>query len=347
MEYNIESLLSNINRADNISIHYDKPINVSDNFIKMNVYNPQVHIPLHNFWFYVDCATVVDVSKSKVYLKIALSENKNSDLIKYIDVLDNKLGEYAQQKFSNNYKFTQSIEKNDIFPPTIKIKIINESVLFNSNGDILKHLSKSDQIMFYFKLDNLWINKKTNKTYLSWSMLQLKKIQTINLKQSFFNTNQNSNPIQRQLSNSTNNSIVNKSHSIAQNKQSLQSIPSMVAIPTKFAPSMSDILGQLTRLKKPKPKDDENNNYEFETIMSQVTNEDYQDQDQDQENLENESISEPDSDSFNSSHGNDNDSITNDNKTNYEEVLANIMKDSNKLKKCLMSTEDKYKNINL
>lgn len=184
----IDKLLTDISDTGNINPYYDKINNTNNDYVKMDVYNPKCIAPLHKYWFYLETSKIVSINKNKsTMLKVALSKTHNTDLIKYISMLESIIFEHCKT-FKGDIIMKKTVGKPSKYPPLLNMKITSQSHIFNNNNMPINVdlLHENDDVSIYFELKNIWINTTTNIFWLDLCVLQIQTKQLIDLSRSLF-----------------------------------------------------------------------------------------------------------------------------------------------------------------
>lgn len=263
MNYNVHEQLV-VDISSEIKIHYDTLESAGSAFSKINIYNPQIEIPLHKFWFYIENARVLDISDTKVNIKIALSEISHGKLIKYINQLEDLVSQHLKgltnTKHNKNIDFNKSIIYAPNFYPALKFKCTLSTNIYNDEDIIIKSLNKNDTVSLYIELANLWINNETQTSWACYQALQIKKNNIYDPKKSMFINR----PIYNKNNNNDNNNNNNKQQlytetDVMPSYRSSTNIPPPPPMKTKtpnklttyrLAISSGELLNQLGKLKK-------------------------------------------------------------------------------------------------
>lgn len=181
----IDELITNINSPRH-NIIFNKPKVYAISYYTIDIYNADINHPLHKFWFYIPKAKIID--KTKNYIILALSQNENDkNLIKYVDELENKILRMTKEHlFGSIKKIKKSFTLEDNFPPTIKLDIRGDISVFDINDEEIgiNDLEINSLISIYLELDNVMAS--ADEIWSFWKILQVKKLDTIDFKKSFF-----------------------------------------------------------------------------------------------------------------------------------------------------------------
>ena len=247
----IHKLITNIDKEHNIS--YDDINKIGSGFLKLNIYNPDIFIPMHKFWFYIDNVKIINNKDNNI--EIALSEKNNGSFINYINKMENDIQVYINNYISRKSKLRKSVELSIKFFPIIKCKIIESSILYDENDNIINDVKSNDIINLFFELDDVTINKNNFTCWITFNALQIKKNKLFDIRKSLF-CKSHSVPIipppPLPLLNQSNNESNNQNNPIKpviQHKMNSKFDPPKRPM-SRIDISASDIMSQLGKLKK-------------------------------------------------------------------------------------------------
>lgn len=167
------------------NILYDESDNLYGySYNTFNIYNGAVDHPLHKFWFHIPKAKILDIQNKAITI---VMPNNNMKIVNFINNFENYVYEYTKKNRTRSisrYKKSFTIKNN--FPPTIILSLSNSSAIFDHNdNDInLELINRNNLISIYFELHSVIVS--SDDLFFKWHILQLKEIDTIDIKKSFF-----------------------------------------------------------------------------------------------------------------------------------------------------------------
>lgn len=261
----IDQLIANTESSEQ-NILYDKPKSWAIDYYIIDIYNGKIDQPLQKFWFYIPKAKVFDINDNSIRLALT-NTDQDTKLINYIENLENNIFSHIKKKFLNTVrKINRTFLKSKLFTPVIKLDYTRDTVFFNESDDEIalssNHLNQNDMVGIYLELNNVLTSG--NEMWAMWKILQLKKLEGVNLRKSFFKpTNPPLFSLQHKDTNISNipppppcmiPPINNIPHifipKIEIKKTSIESPPQNTPKSTSFTISESDIKNQIGRLRK-------------------------------------------------------------------------------------------------
>lgn len=197
----VDHLIANIN-SDEQNIIYEKAEHWALDYYRINVYNGGIEHPLQKFWFYVPKAKICDMNSDTNTLQLVLtSTNQDVQTINYIEKLEKNIFGHIKKKLSATIRIiNKSFRKSDIFPPTIKLVYKEDTVFFDEFDDEItiplskesqnslspppNFIKRNDMVGVYLELDYVLASEK--EMWCSWKILQLKKLEAVDMRRSFF-----------------------------------------------------------------------------------------------------------------------------------------------------------------
>lgn len=273
----INDLITNINSGKQ-NIILDKPKVYAISYYTIDIYNADINHPLHKFWFFIPKAKIIE--KTKNYIILALSTNESdTKLVNYVEDLENKILEsFKGSLFESIKKIKNSFNIEENYPPTIKLDIRGDIPIFNDRDEEIDvtNLKNNILVSIILELDNVMAS--TDEAWIMWKILQIKKLDNIDLRKSLFRVASDSKSISYQiplqqsipippppplpsLSSITPQIKPIKIENLNKNENSLAKQNNTT---TRFSISETEIIDQINRLKKVKLEklEKENNNKE-------------------------------------------------------------------------------------
>lgn len=211
---------------------------------KIIPYNVQSKIPMHKFWVYIDKSRVTKntCKNGFKYLTIALSIN--NDGIQFVKQIEKKINEKIQNdRESSHVCFSKLNDDVDIGIPTFELCIDKNTIMFNIDDVIFENswnIQIGNELSLICELDNIYQSNNCLKS--NWRIVQLKKIQSVNLKTSLFPKTQQ---VQSVLTNKIQSvQIIQDTNTI---KQLIEPIQNSLTLP-----SAKDLQSAIFELKKVK-----------------------------------------------------------------------------------------------
>ena len=180
----IFQLITDITTDNNIS--YDNLEKYNGGFMKLNIYNPTIPIPMHKFWFFIENVKIIKITNN--IIEIALSDIYNKTLIDYINKIESKIQQYINDNIVKKNILKNTIEKVNVSFPIMKIKINENSILYNENDELIEQhsLQQNNIVNIFIELNNIIINKNIYQSWLSFDIIQIKQNKLYDIKKSFF-----------------------------------------------------------------------------------------------------------------------------------------------------------------
>ena len=187
----IDKLIADIESSTH-TIIYGKPKQWAINYYMIDIYNGGIDHPLQKYWFYVPRAKVLDINKNSIQLVLTNAE-QDAKLVNYIESLENNIFNHIKKNFlATVKKINRSFSKNKLFPPVIKLDYNQDTIFFNESDDEAtlspSYLNQNDMVGTYLELNNILTSD--NEVWIIWKILQLKKMEGVNLRKSFFKSSQ-------------------------------------------------------------------------------------------------------------------------------------------------------------
>ena len=190
----IDELLTNID-SNKYNIIFNKPKNYAISYYTIDIFNADINHPLHKFWFFIPRAKVID--KTNKSITLALSNNEDdTKLVKYIEELENRILKSTKENLFNSIKkIIKSFAMKENYPPTIILDIREDIPIFNYNDEEtnINGIENNSLISMFIELDNVMAS--FDQVWILWKILQIKKLDNIDLKKSFFITPRKQNVI--------------------------------------------------------------------------------------------------------------------------------------------------------
>ena len=152
--------------------------------------NTNSNIPLHKFWVYIDrCKIKINGTKFTIALSF------KSDTIQIIKKLEKKIANQINNDFEESYKFIKSIRISDNYVPLIRMNIKDENIIFFDEKDnainftdyiFSDNISDISENNYSLILELSSVTLNTNKLTPEWRIIQMKKIQFIDINRSLF-----------------------------------------------------------------------------------------------------------------------------------------------------------------
>ena len=267
----INELLTDI-KSEKQNIIFDKPKSYGTSYYTIDIYNADINYPLQKFWFHISKSKIIEKTDNYIVLVLSTNNNNDNNLINYINELEHKIFKTIQNNLIGTIvKIKYSFNRNKNYPPTIKLDIRGDISFFDQNDETIdiKNIENNMLVTAFIELNNIIISEE--EIWILWRILQIKKLDTIDFKKSFFKiTNKNiekdniiiPNDVQKappppppplpaiNLSSEAKIKPINIVKKDVINKEEQNKV-------SKFIISESDILNQLNKLKKTK---DVNNN---------------------------------------------------------------------------------------
>jgi hypothetical protein len=180
----ILELITDITTENNIN--YGNLEKYNGGFIILNIYNPNISIPLHKFWFYIENVKIIKIKNN--IIDIALSEIHNKILINYINNLELNIQHYINNNINKKPILKKTIQISNTFFPIMKLKLDENSILYNDNDELIekKLLQENNFISLFIELNNVIINNNIAQWWLSFSIIQIKQNKLFDRKKSLF-----------------------------------------------------------------------------------------------------------------------------------------------------------------
>jgi len=266
----IFQLITNTSTENNIK--YDNLEKYNGGFMKLNIYNPDICIPMHKFWFFIENVKIIKISNNT--LDIALSTTHNN-IIYYIDKMEINIENYIKTNISKKNTLKKIIEQHNSFFPIMKIKLTESSIIYDENDEIVdKNIIQQNNIVsLCIELNNIIINKTNHSSWLSFDVVQIKQHKLFDMKKSLFVKKQVTNipppppplpshlqipgniqlPSHMQLSNNLSDQLPNYSYLPQKSETGIHTIknkPIEKPLLNRLSISTNDIVSQLSKLKK-------------------------------------------------------------------------------------------------
>lgn len=157
-----------------------EPINSFSKRIKF--FNPEVSEPLHKFWYFISNAKIL--KKNNGLIDIVLSSN-DKNLIKSIQNLDYKTSEIIDG-IHIKCKLESSIHITPNFPPVFALTYDSNTKSFNSENNQIScmDIKIGSKVQLYVEFDCIILG--SNGCSRRWRVIQIKEMESINLSVNLF-----------------------------------------------------------------------------------------------------------------------------------------------------------------
>ena len=155
---------------------------------KILIYNPYSSNPLQKFWLYIERCKITYVSKTKISVALSISD-VTQKLITFMNDLTDKIKETLKSTLSATNTVFNKLTLSDTYAPILDLMINSDSIIFNKNNDLCFSIEEVKKIIYcgvFIELDQ--IHLLNDCAIPSWKILQLKELDVVDMKQSFFNS---------------------------------------------------------------------------------------------------------------------------------------------------------------
>lgn len=155
---------------------------------KILIYNPYSSNPLQKFWLYIERCKITYVSKTKISVALSISD-VTQKLISFMNDLTDKIKETLKSTLSSTNTVFNKLTLSDTYAPILDLMINSDSIIFNKNNDLCFSIEEVKKIIYcgvFIELDQ--IHLLNDCALPSWKILQLKELDVVDMKQSFFNS---------------------------------------------------------------------------------------------------------------------------------------------------------------
>ena len=164
------------------NIEYSSIENVNPFLKKIKFYNPDVTEPLHKFWFYIKNAKLI--KKSSMTLHIALS-NKETKLIECMNSLDEKISEILHKK-NEKYNIRPSLTLSPNYPPVITLGVESTSKCYDTDNNLIDYLGIRNGATVHTFIEFESVTIGSGECTKKWKVLQIKENKTLDMSLNFF-----------------------------------------------------------------------------------------------------------------------------------------------------------------
>ena len=149
---------------------------------KIVPYNASSNIPLHKFWVYIDKSKVTKnvIVNNLTYLTVALS--LKTECIKYIKLIEKQFNKKIEDDKISELKVISRLRDIGTSVPVFELVIDLETVMFDKNGkmfNIPSDVKIGTELKIICELDHFMCG--TNKLESIWRIVQLQKMESIDL----------------------------------------------------------------------------------------------------------------------------------------------------------------------
>lgn len=174
VDYSKDSIINNIEHSKIESINTFRK--------RIKFYNPNVNEPLHKFWYHIPNAKLHDKDYNLISIVIPRTETKFLESIKSLDTVSSDI----IKKTHKQCIVDPSIIISDNFPPLMSLIIDANSKCYDQDNNLIKHtnIKNESKLQIYVEFD--MINFDNNVGHRKWRVIQLKETKNFDISVNLF-----------------------------------------------------------------------------------------------------------------------------------------------------------------
>jgi len=217
----------------------------------IHIYNCKSHVPLHKFWVLIDKCKLIKNKFENNSNTITVALSLKTECIKHIKMVEKQIGIVLNDDKITSLEIISKICDGGKFVPTFELSVDNTTIIFDSNDERIVHINNiiiGSELTMICELSYVLLNSNSFTSH--WKAIQLKKIESFDLTKPLFvklcETKQHEKitHVQTQYINT------NTNETIQHNQPTIKPVLNDIPKKTSFAPSVSDLFGAISGLKK-------------------------------------------------------------------------------------------------
>lgn len=182
--HDMDKYITDFNQDFDVSnIMYSKDHKIGYYFYYFHVYNKNIEIPLHKFWFLLNNTRITVLKDS--FSIVFINNDTNKKFTSYVSNIESHTIQSLEQRFSIKMNLKKSsFDINSDGYLEMHISKTKNIKIFNNNGDKISKLNKKNNCTVLIEISKFMYND--NELWIIWKILHIYVNAKIDLTQSIF-----------------------------------------------------------------------------------------------------------------------------------------------------------------